>query len=75
MALNDTLLQGRARAGFPGNMTGARAASARARRPLAVDAVGLLDQTPAQGLSGAQRNERFLAAISQFRRHLPFGAR
>ena len=74
MALNDTCLQGCAVAGFQDNRANTRAAPVCARKPVAVDSARLLRQPPVHGLTGAQGNEFFLAAVSQFRRHLPFDA-
>ena len=74
MALNDTRLQGSAVTGFQDNRANTRAAPVCARKPLAVDSARLDHQSPVHHLTGAQGNKRFLAAVSQFRRHLPFGA-
>lgn len=74
MALNDTRLQGCAVAGFQGNRANTRAAPVCAHKPVAIDSARLLRQSPVHRLPSAQGNERFLAAVSQFRRHLPFGA-
>ena len=74
MALNDTRLQGCAVAGFQGNRANTRAAPVCAHKPVAVDSARLVRQSPVHCLTGAQGNKRFLTAVSQFRRHLPFGA-
>ena len=75
MALNDTCLQGCAVAGFQGNRANEQAAPVCAHKPAAVDSARLVRQSPEHCLTGAQGNKKFfLAAVSQFRRHLPFGA-
>lgn len=74
MVLNDTRLQRCAIAGLQGNRANTRAAPVCAGKPVTVDSARLLRQSPVHRLTGAQGNELFLAAVSQFRRHLPFDA-